>query len=105
MNKNYGNLKLSKFESKLKFYFSLLFISNEDFNILRKTFKNNIDIFDDDYKYIDDKNIDKLSAIIDNVYYNYNNINIEDNVISRLFTEDELINYHNNYIDEQIKLR
>lgn len=96
-NNNY-DLQLDKFNSRLKFYFSLMFMSKTDFLALESYFGKNIDVFNFNEEKFEEKDIELLSNILENVKWNNNQINLTDNVISRLFVEDELIEYYNDYI-------
>ncbi len=98
-NNNY-DLQLDKFNSRLKFYFSLMFMSKTDFLTLESYFGKNIDIFNFNDDKLEEKDIELLSDILENIKWNNNQISLTDDVISRLFVEDELIEYYNDYIFE-----
>lgn len=98
-NNNY-DLQLDKFNSRLKFYFSLMFMSKTDFLTLESYFGKNIDVFNFNDEKFEEKDIELLSNILENVKWNNNQISLTDDVISRLFVEDELIEYYNDYILE-----
>lgn len=98
-NNNY-DLQLDKFNSRLKFYFSLMFMTKTDFLVMESYFGKNIDVFSFNEENLEEKDIELLSNIIDNIKWNNNQINLTDEVISRLFIEDEIIQYFNEYVDE-----
>ena len=96
-NNNY-DLQLDKFNSRLKFYFSLMFMSKTNFLTMESYFGKNIDVFNFNDEKLEEKDIELLSNILENIKWNNNQINLTDEVISRLFVEDELIEYYNDYI-------
>ena len=95
-NKDYG-LQLDKFDSKLKFYFSLLFMTKEEFLVLKQYFGKDVNLFDFDEENLEDKDAELLIDILDNITWIYNRINITDKVLGRIFTEDEIIEGYSEY--------
>ncbi len=94
--KNY-NLKIPNFDSKIKFYFSLLFMSISDFEVLVENFKDEIDVFSDFDFSFSVKDIYTLTKIMENLKWNNDMIDLSDKTILRLFNEEEVINYFNSY--------
>ena len=93
-----NNLQLDKFNSKLKFYFSLLFIDQISFKTLEKYFGNDINVFHYNEDNFLETDIDALNEIFDNITWINNRIPLEDNVLIRLFTKEELIKNQKLYL-------
>ena len=77
-------------DTKLKFYFALMFISKNDFNELIKNIDNNLMVTDTAL----------MNKILDDIEKIEENININDNVISRIFDPDYLIKQKDLYIQK-----
>ncbi len=98
MNTINKEFKLPQFDSKIKFYFSLFFTSIKNYNVLVKTFGDDIDIFKQTSVFLNDYEIDDLKIAFSVINQNNDMINLKDNVILRLFNKDEIINYYNDYV-------
>lgn len=80
------------FESKIKFYFSLIFTSIKDYEALVENFGENINIFDNEV------NGEYLKTnLINNIIWNNKKINLSDKTILRLFDKEEVETYYNTY--------
>ncbi len=90
--------KTPNFDSKIKFYFSLFFMSISDFTILIEKYGDDINIFDyDEHNGITEQNNLKLINIFGNLNLNNKKIDLNDKTIMRLFTKEEIINYYDTY--------
>lgn len=95
-NMNY-ELKIPEFNSKIKFYFSLLFMSINDYEVLINNFGDDIDIFSQDSFYSKINDVFVLNKILENIKWNNNQINLSDKTILNLFNSDEIKNYYDSY--------
>lgn len=93
-----NDFKIPLFDSKIKFYFSLLFISINDYVILTNYYGDNINIFD--YEHHDDtydKDALKLRFVFENIKWNNDKIELKDKVIMRMFSKEEIVSYYDKY--------
>jgi len=90
--------KIPNFDSKIKFYFSLMFMSINDYTTLIDKYGEDINILDvDKNNDIDIKTGLKLNNIFDNLKWNNEKIDLNDKTIMRLFTKEEVVNYYDAY--------
>lgn len=94
-NFNY-KVKVSEFESKIKFYFSLLFMSIEDYEVLTNNFGDNIDAFNRD-TFFEINDTFNVNTIFENLKWNNDKIKLKDKTILNLFNEEEIKNYYDLY--------
>lgn len=95
------NLLMPIFDSKIKFYFSLLFITVHDFKLLTDNFGDDIDIFNKQTIF-DLKCIFKLNKLFEEINDTYNMINLSDKTLLKLFDKHEVENYYNSYSTKNV---
>lgn len=91
-----NDLKIPEFDSKLKFYFSLLFMSNNSFELLKKYYGTKIELKDHVELYSVSDNL-KLENIFELLTINKEKIKLKDNDILKLFSEDDIVRYYDEY--------
>ncbi len=84
------------FESKIKFYFSLIFTSIKDYEALVENFGEDINIFNNEVRKIE-LNSELNPNLINNIIWNNKRINLSDKTILRLFDKEEVETYYNTY--------
>lgn len=90
--------KIPNFDSRIKFYFSLFFMSINDYTILTNQYGEDINLFDAEKNNdIDIKTSLEINNIFDNLKWNNEKINLSDKTILNLFVEDEIKNYYECY--------
>lgn len=89
-------LKIAEFESKIKFYFSLLFMSIEDYEVLTNNFWDNIDVFNNE-AFFEINDTFNVNRIFENLKWNNDKIKLKDKTILNLFNEEEIKNYYDLY--------
>lgn len=90
--------KTPNFDSRIKFYFSLFFMSINDYTILTNQYGEDINLFDaEKNNNIDIKTSLEINNIFDNLKWNNEKINLSDKTILNLFVEDEIKNYYECY--------
>lgn len=95
-NMNY-ELKIPEFNSKIKFYFSLLFMSINDYEVLTNNFGDDIDIFKQDSFHSEINDVFVLNKIFENIKWNNKQIDLSDKTILNLFNSEEVRNYYDSY--------
>lgn len=94
------NFKTPIFDSKIKFYFSLLFMSIDDFEILTKNFGESVEVFEHASFSLEENEIPNLNRIFTNIKNNNEKIELLDKTILNLFSPDEVKNYYNVYCNK-----
>ena len=94
--KNY-DINLPEFDSKIKYYFSLFFISIKSYEVLRDTYGEDLNLFKNEAEINSVNNYENISLIFENLKWNNNQINLSDKTILNLFNGDEIKNYFESY--------
>ena len=94
--KNY-DINVPEFDSKIKYYFSLLFISIKSYEVLSETYGEDLNIFKNELEITSVNNYENISLIFENLKWNNNQINLSDKTILNLFSKDEIKNYFESY--------
>lgn len=94
--KNY-DINVPKFDSKIKYYFSLFFISIKSYEVLRDTYGEDLNLFKNESEINSVNNYENISLIFENLKWNNNQINLSDKTILNLFNDDEVKNYFESY--------
>lgn len=91
------NLVIPMFDSKIKFYFSLLFTTIEDFECLTNSFEDDINIFSGNTFSYQLKEVFRLNKIFEEIKDTYDRINLSDKTLLKLFNKSEIEDYYNSY--------
>lgn len=96
---NYKNYDINapEFDSKIKYYFSLFFISIKSYEVLRDTYGEDLNLFKNEAEINSVNNYENISLIFENLKWNNNQINLSDKTILNLFNGDEIKNYFESY--------
>lgn len=94
--KNY-DINVPEFDSKIKYYFSLFFISIKSYEVLRDTYGEDLNLFKNEPEINSVNNYENISLIFENLKWNNNQINLSDKTILNLFNDDEIKNYFESY--------
>lgn len=94
--KNY-DINVPEFDSKIKYYFSLFFISIKSYEVLRDTYGEDLNLFKNEAEINSVNNYENISLIFENLKWNNNQINLSDKTILNLFNGDEIKNYFESY--------
>lgn len=94
--KNY-DINVPEFDSKIKYYFSLFFISIKSYEVLRDTYGEDLNLFKNEPEINSVNNYENISLIFENLKWNNNQINLSDKTILNLFNGDEIKNYFESY--------
>ena len=96
---NYKNYDINapEFDSKIKYYFSLFFISIKSYEVLRDTYGEDLNLFKNEAEINSVDNYENISLIFENLKWNNNQINLSDKTILNLFNGDEIRNYFESY--------
>ena len=96
---NYKNYDINapEFDSKIKYYFSLFFISIKSYEVLRDTYGEDLNLFKNEAEINSINNYENISLIFENLKWNNNQINLSDKTILNLFNDDEIKNYFESY--------
>lgn len=96
---NYKNYDINapEFDSKIKYYFSLFFISIKSYEVLRDTYGEDLNLFKNEAEINSVNNYENISLIFENLKWNNNQINLSDKTILNLFNDDEIKNYFESY--------
>ena len=94
--KNY-DINVPEFDSKIKYYFSLFFISIKSYEVLRDTYGEDLNLFKNEAEINSVNNYENISLIFENLKWNNNQINLSDKTILNLFDGDEVKNYFESY--------
>lgn len=96
---NYKNYDINapEFDSKIKYYFSLFFISIKSYEVLRDTYGEDLNLFKNEAEINSVNNYENISLIFENLKWNNNQINLSDKTILNLFNDDEIRNYFESY--------
>lgn len=94
--KNY-DINIPEFDSKIKYYFSLFFISIKSYEVLRDTYGEDLNLFKNEPEINSVNNYENISLIFENLKWNNNQINLSDKTILNLFNDDEIKNYFESY--------
>lgn len=96
---NYKNYDINapEFDSKIKYYFSLFFISIKSYEVLRDTYGEDLNLFKNEPEINSVNNYENISLIFENLKWNNNQINLSDKTILNLFNGDEIKNYFESY--------
>lgn len=94
--KNY-DINIPEFDSKIKYYFSLFFISIKSYEVLRDTYGEDLNLFKNEAEINSVNNYENISLIFENLKWNNNQINLSDKTILNLFNDDEIKNYFESY--------
>ena len=96
---NYKNYDINapEFDSKIKYYFSLFFISIKSYEVLRDTYGEDLNLFKNEAEINSVNNYENISLIFENLKWNNNQINLSDKTILNLFNGDEIRNYFESY--------
>lgn len=96
---NYKNYDINapEFDSKIKYYFSLFFISIKSYEVLRDTYGEDLNLFKNEPEINSVNNYENISLIFENLKWNNNQINLSDKTILNLFNDDEIKNYFESY--------
>jgi len=94
--KNY-DINIPEFDSKIKYYFSLFFISIKSYEVLRDTYGEDLNLFKNEAEINSVNNYENISLIFENLKWNNNQINLSDKTILNLFNGDEIKNYFESY--------
>lgn len=94
--KNY-DINVPEFDSKIKYYFSLLFISIKSYEVLSETYGEDLNIFKNELEITSVNNYENISLIFENLRWINNQINLSDKTILNLFSKDEIKNYFESY--------
>lgn len=94
--KNY-DINVPEFDSKIKYYFSLFFISIKSYEVLRDTYGEDLNLFKNEAEINSVNNYENISLIFENLKWNNNQINLSDKTILNLFNSDEVKNYFESY--------
>lgn len=94
--KNY-DINVPEFDSKIKYYFSLFFISIKSYEVLRDTYGEDLNLFKNEAEINSVNNYENISLIFENLKWNNNQINLSDKTILNLFNDDEIKNYFESY--------
>lgn len=94
--KNY-DINVPEFDSKIKYYFSLFFISIKSYEVLRDTYGEDLNLFKNEPEITSVNNYENISLIFENLKWNNNQINLSDKTILNLFNGDEIKNYFELY--------
>ena len=97
--KNY-DINVPEFDSKIKYYFSLFFISIKSYEVLRDTYGEDLNLFKNEPEITSVNNYENISLIFENLKWNNNQINLSDKTILNLFNDDEIKNYFELYSKE-----
>ncbi len=97
--KNY-DINVPEFDSKIKYYFSLFFISIKSYEVLRDTYGEDLNLFKNEPEITSVNNYENISLIFENLKWNNNQINLSDKTILNLFNDDEIKNYFESYSKE-----
>ena len=97
--KNY-DINVPEFDSKIKYYFSLFFISIKSYEVLRDTYGEDLNLFKNEPEITSVNNYENISLIFENLKWNNNQINLSDKTILNLFNGDEIKNYFESYSKE-----
>ena len=94
--KNY-DINVPEFDSKIKYYFSLFFISIKSYEVLRDTYGEDLNLFKNEAEINSVNNYENINLIFENLKWNNNQINLSDKTILNLFNGDEIKNYFESY--------
>lgn len=94
--KNY-DINVPEFDSKIKYYFSLFFISIKSYEVLRDTYGEDLNLFKNEPEINSVNNYENINLIFENLKWNNNQINLSDKTILNLFDGDEIKNYFESY--------
>ena len=96
---NYKNYDINapEFDSKIKYYFSLFFISIKSYEVLRDTYGEDLNLFKNEVEINSVNNYENINLIFENLKWNNNQINLSDKTILNLFNNDEIKNYFESY--------
>lgn len=94
--KNY-DINIPEFDSKIKYYFSLFFISIKSYEVLRDTYGEDLNLFKNEAEINSVNNYENINLIFENLKWNNNQINLSDKTILNLFNGDEIKNYFESY--------
>ena len=94
--KNY-DINVPEFDSKIKYYFSLFFISIKSYEVLRDTYGEDLNLFKNEAEINSVNNYENISLIFENLKWNNNQINLSDKTILNLFNGDEIKDYFESY--------
>ena len=94
--KNY-DINVPEFDSKIKYYFSLFFISIKSYEVLRDTYGEDLNLFKNEPEINSVNNYENISLIFENLKWNNNQINLSDKTILNLFNDDEIKDYFESY--------
>lgn len=94
--KNY-DINVPEFDSKIKYYFSLFFISIKSYEVLRDTYGEDLNLFKNEPEINSVNNYENINLIFENLKWNNNQINLSDKTILNLFNGDEIKNYFESY--------
>lgn len=94
--KNY-DINIPEFDSKIKYYFSLFFISIKSYEVLRDTYGEDLNLFKNEAEINSVNNYENINLIFENLKWNNNQINLSDKTILNLFNDDEIKNYFESY--------
>ena len=94
--KNY-DINVPEFDSKIKYYFSLFFISIKSYEVLRDTYGEDLNLFKNEPEINSVNNYENISLIFENLKWNNNQINLSDKTILNLFNGDEIKDYFESY--------
>lgn len=97
--KNY-DINVPEFDSKIKYYFSLFFISIKSYEVLRDTYGEDLNLFKNEAEINSVNNYENISLIFENLKWNNNQINLSDKTILNLFNDDEIKDYFESYSKE-----
>ena len=80
---NYKNYDINapEFDSKIKYYFSLFFISIKSYEVLRDTYGEDLNLFKNEPEINSVNNYENISLIFENLKWNNNQINLSDKTI------------------------
>lgn len=91
------NLVVPIFDREIKFYFSLLFTTIEEFDYLINFYGEDINIFDRQPFFNQLKDVFKVNKIFEEIKDTYDRINLSDKVLLKLFSKSEIEDYYNSY--------